>query len=305
MGTKEKRSFLCLISLTLFFVSCSGQNIPELVSHTQESIRIEGSNALEPFISTIVPLFAKEHLQVTAKVKGGGSSIESQVNVQVQGGGSVTGLNALTEQKTDICMTDIYADPTTYSSPNLTDQIVAVIPYVLIANPDLATIQSLSSDQITQIFSTRTISNWRQVGGPDLPVVPISEDDNVNPEGNTDFFSTTVLGGNPERGRPIDEDSATNTLSVIAHTPGALGYIAASLVDNSVDTLDIDGLAPTIDNVASNRYHFWVYGHLYTLKDKQSSISSFLTFAVSPVAQQIAQHAGYVPLARMQSLYMK
>ena len=202
-------------------------------------------------------------------------------------------------------MTDIYADPATYSSPNLADQIVAVIPYVLIVNPGLTAIQSLTSQQITGIFSTHTIGNWRQVGGPDLPIVPISEKDNIETGGNANFFSTTVLGDNPEKGTPVEEDSATTGRDTIAHTPGAIGYIAAPLLDRSVQTIAIDGLTATADNVASNRYHFWVYGHLYTLKDRESSISSFLTFAISPVAQQLAQHAGYVPLAEMKPFSIK
>src|ERR1043165_8525051 len=131
MRKREIRYFLCLISLMLLFANCSGQNIYAPASPIQEHMLIEGSNALQPFVSAIVPVFEKEHLQVTAKVKGGGSSIESIVNIQIQGGGSVTGLNAITQQKADISMTDIYANPATYSSPNLTDQIIAVIPYVL------------------------------------------------------------------------------------------------------------------------------------------------------------------------------
>ena len=116
---------------------------------------IKGSNALQPFISAIVPLFESQHMQITAKVKGGGSTIEPITNIQVQGGGSIPGLEAMEQQKADITMTDIYADPATYSSPNLSDRIIVVIPYTLIVNPDLTpTIHSLTSQQITKIFST-------------------------------------------------------------------------------------------------------------------------------------------------------
>src|SRR2546430_315948 len=207
MIKREIRRFLCLVSLTLLFTNCSGQDTNGPQPNTHERILIQGSTALEPFVSAITPLFEKQHTQVTAKVKGGGSNIKSIADLQVQGGGSVTGLDAITQQKADISMTNIYADPATYSSPNLSDQIVVVIPYAMIVNPGLTAIQSLTAQQITGIFSTHTIRNWRDVGGPDLPIVPISEQDNINPKGNTNFFQTSVLGGSPEIGTPIEENS--------------------------------------------------------------------------------------------------
>ena len=176
----------------------------------QQHILIEGSNALRPFISAIVPLFQGQHIQLTAKVKGGGNAIQS-ANIQVQGGGSITGLEAMERQKTDITMTDIYADPAAYSSPNLSDQIIIVIPYTLIVNPDLAAvIHSLTSQQISDIFSFHLIQNWSQIGGPNLPVVPISEADNMETHGNTNFFQTTVLDDNP-RWAPLSTETQSWT----------------------------------------------------------------------------------------------
>ena len=300
MTSKGFRRFLYLFSLTLLFTSCGAQDTTGTQSTGQQHILIEGSNALQPFISAIVPIFERQYMQLTAKVKGGGNNIES-ASIQVQGGGSVAGLEAMEQQKTDITMTDIYADPATYSSLDLNDQIVVIIPYTLIVNPGLAAaIHSLTSQQITDIFSTHLIRNWSQLGGPNLPVVPISEADNIETHGNTNFFQTTVLDDNPEMGTPVDENSGEDILDVVARTPGAIGYSPVPLVTGmNVRQIAIDGFMATADNIESNRYHFWVYGHLYTVKGNEGSISSFLHFVVSSNAQQIAQELGYVPLAGM------
>ena len=302
MKGRDIQHFMCLFSLALLFTNCGGFDTNGPQSSARQHILIEGSNALQPFISAIVPNFEKQYLPVTAKVKGGGSAIESRVNIQVQGGGSVPGLNSITQQKADISMTDIYANPATYSSPQLTDQIVAVIPYALIINPDLAAIQSLTTQQVIEIFSTHTIHNWAELGGPNLPVIPISEDDNIKTQGNADFFQTTVLGGNSEMGTPVDEDSGATTLDIVARTPGAIGYSAVPLIHARVQTIAIDGKNPTANNIESNRYHFWVYGHLYTLKSTDSNITAFFNYALTPAAQQVAQNLGYIPLARMKIL---
>jgi phosphate transport system substrate-binding protein len=303
MASKSFRRFLYLFALTLLFTGCGAQDTTGTQSTGQQHILIEGSNALRPFISAIAPIFERQYIQLTAKVKGGGNDIES-ANIQIQGGGSITGLEAMGQQKADITMTDIYANPATFSSPNLSDQIVVVIPYTLIVNSSLAAaIHSLTSQQVTDIFSTHVIQNWSQLGGPDLPVVPISEGDNIETHGNTDFFQTTVLNDNPEVGTPVDEDSGESTLDVVAGTPGAIGYIPVPLVTGkNVQPIAIDGSMATADNIESNHYHFWVYGHLYTVKGNEGSISSFLHFAVSSNAQQIAQKLGYVPLAGMKLL---
>jgi len=298
MVKKDVRYLLYIVSLTILFVSCGEQNTNGTQSTVHENILIEGSTALEPFISNIATTFEKQTLQVTAKVKGGGSNIQSVVSMQVQGGGSLTGLDAITQQKADISMTDIYADPATYSSPDLTPEIVIVIPYTLVVNPGLTFIQSLTTQQILGIFSTHTIKNWKDIGGPDLPVVPIS----MSTVGTPTNFQTTILGGNLEAGTPVAENASPNPLDTIAHTPGAIGYAATPLLTGSVRAIAIDGLTATPDNIESNRYHFWTYGHLYTLKNSDSNITSFFNYALTPAAQQVAQSLGYIPLASMKSL---
>ena len=296
MIKKDVQFFLCIVCLTVLFTSCGEQNTNGTQSTVHEHISIVGSTALQPFISNIASSFERQTLQVTAKVKGGGSNIQSAVDMQLQGGGSLAGLDAITQQKADISMTDIYADPATYSSPNLTSEIVIVIPFTLIVNPGLTFIQSLTTQQIVGIFSTHTITNWMDIGGPNLPIAPISMASRNNTPTN---FQTSILGGNLENGTPVAEDSPTSTPDTVAHTPGAIGYTAVPLLNGSVRAIAIDGLTPTPDNIESNRYHFWSYGHLYTLKNNDSNISSFFNYALTPAAQQVAQNLGYIPLTSL------
>jgi phosphate transport system substrate-binding protein len=298
MIKSDIKYFLCLISVAVLFISCGTQGTDTTQSTVHEHILVEGSTALQPFISRIANTFEKQTLQVTAKVKGGGSDIESVVDIQVQGGGSLTGLNAIMQQKADIGMTDVYADPATYSSPNLTPEIVIVIPYTLIVNPGLSSIQSLTTQQILDIFSTHKILNWKTIGGPDLPVVPIS----VSSNGTPTNFQTAILGGNLEAGTPVADTSSTSVLDTVAQTPGAIGYIATPLLNSTVRTVAIDQLTATPDNIESNRYHFWTYGHLYTLKNSDANITAFFNYAITSNAQQVAKSLGYIPLSSMKPL---
>ena len=298
MIKRDVSHFLCLISLTILFISCGTQGTDTTQSTVHENILIEGSTALQPFISRIANTFEKQTVQVTAKVKGGGSNIESVVSIQVQGGGSLTGLNAIMQQKADISMTDVYADPATYSSPSITSEIVIVIPYTLIVNPDLSSIQSLTILQISDIFSGRKTQNWEEIGGPNLPVVPIS----MSSDGTPTNFQTAILNGNLESGTPVADTSSTSVLNAVAQTPGAIGYIATPLLNSTVRTVAIDQLTATPDNIESNRYRFWTYGHLYTLKNSDANITAFFNYALTPSAQQVAKSLGYIPLASTKPL---
>src|SRR5690348_9570593 len=143
--------------LFLFLTSCTGTvgNSAELEGH----LTVAGSTALQPLASAAADLFGKQH---------------PRVRVEVSGGGSISGLRAVTGQQghADIGTSDIYADPAIYPDPNLTDHIVCVIPFTMIVNPGV-NVTSLTQQQIIDIFSTGQIRNWRQVGGPDLPITPV------------------------------------------------------------------------------------------------------------------------------------
>jgi phosphate transport system substrate-binding protein len=205
------------------------------------------------------------------------------------------GLDAVTNQKSDIGDSDIYADPAIYPDPNLTDHIVCVIPFTMVTGPGV-TVTSLTHQQIIDIFSTGKIKNWQQVGGSNLPIVPV-----VRPgtSGTRATFRKYVLEGRDENGTLLKTDSSTEVRNKVAHTPGAIGYLALSVLDPSVHALAIDGKNATQENIAAGSYTFWSYEHMYTLGDNNSLISSYLDFMLTPTVQQLAQKLSYIPIANM------
>jgi len=97
-----------------------------------------GSTALQPLATAAAQLFNKRH---------------PGADVQVSGGGSLAGLNAVTTKQADIGNSDVYADPATYPDPTLTDHLVCVVPFVMIVHPAIPVL-SLKRDDIIKIFST-------------------------------------------------------------------------------------------------------------------------------------------------------
>jgi phosphate transport system substrate-binding protein len=239
-----------------------------------------GSTALQPLVTKAAQLFNQQH---------------AGAQVEVQGGGSLAGLGAVTSQKADIGDSDVYADPATYPDPTLTDHLVCVVPFVMIANQDV-TLPSLSRDGIIKIFSTGEITNWKQVGGPDLAIVPV-----VRPptSGTRATFRKYVLDGRDQSGKVLTSDSSSTVLTTVAGTPGAIGYLAVPVLDNIVRTIAIDGQTPTLENIEAGRYSFWSFEHMYTVGDTTPATEAFLDFMLTGDVQQVAQQMGYIPIATM------
>jgi phosphate transport system substrate-binding protein len=269
-----------LVICTSTFILSTGCSTPnDLQSGQTGHILAVGSTALQPLVTKAAALYmAQNH----------------GVRVDVRGGGSLYGLQAVAAGQSDIGDSDVYADPAVYPDPNLTDHLVCVIAFVMVVNPDVPVV-SLTTQQIIDIFSTGALSNWRQIQGPDLPIVPV-----VRPatSGTRATFRKYILGGRDEKGTLLQSDSSQTVLQTVAHTPGAIGYLALSVLDSSVRAVAIDGISPTIATISSGRYAFWGFEHMYTL-GQPGLIETFVDFMLTPLVQHEAQALGYFPIANM------
>jgi phosphate transport system substrate-binding protein len=267
---------LALACLSALLAACAGNGTaPSAVSGHGVAA---GSTALQPLVTAAAGLFHQQY---------------PLARIDVQGGGSKAGLNMVTSGQADIGDSDIYADPAEYPDPNLADHLVCVIPFAMIVNPGVS-VRTLTRDQIIKIFSTREITNWKDVGGPDLRIVPV-----VRPatSGTRATFRKYILGGRDENGTLLTSDSSKTVLDAVAQQPGAIGYLAVSVVDASVHVVAIDGQMPTPTNIQHGSYAFWGFEHMYTLGQPSGAVAAFLDFMLSPAVQLLAKQLGYIPIA--------
>ncbi|HLW00946.1 MAG TPA: phosphate ABC transporter substrate-binding protein [Ktedonobacterales bacterium] len=243
-------------------------------------IRISGSTALQPLAQQAAKDFVKLHPQVT---------------IDVQGGGSFVGLDQMYAGQVDIGDSDVYADPTRYPDPAITDHLVAVVPFAMIVHSDIS-LTTLTQDQIMAIY-TGQIRNWRDVGGPDEPIIVVSR---ALTSGSRATFRKYILNGADEvQGLALDKDSSQALVDTVSKTKGAIGYVASSAVTSAVREVAINGVLPTPTNIENGRYSFWSYEHMYTRGLPTGAVAAFLDFMLTAQEQQVAAALAYIPISAM------
>ena len=98
---------------------------------------------------------------------------------------------------------------------------VAMEAVAIAVHPNLP-IPGLTLAQLKDIY-TGSITNWNQVGGPNLPVLPISRGDS----GTVQFFQETVLQGQNFSSAIQQLGTTTAALRFVSDNPGAIYYASA------------------------------------------------------------------------------
>ncbi|KJD42894.1 phosphate ABC transporter substrate-binding protein PstS family protein [Paenibacillus terrae] len=244
-----------------------------------------GSTALQPLVEQ-----AGQKFMAVDKYKG--------IAVQVQGGGSGTGLTQVSGGQADIGNSDVFAKEKLESGADeLVDHQVAVVAMSAVANPKVG-VTDLKKDQLVQIF-TGKITNWKQVGGADQKIVIVNR---PSSSGTRATFEKYALGQKTEDlPGSIQEDSSGTVKKLIAETPGAIGYLALSYIDNTVTTLKYDGVEANVENVEQGKYPVWAYEHMYTKGEPKEHVKAFLDYILSDEIQKSdVVDLGYIPVSGMQ-----
>ncbi|MCL6434636.1 MAG: PstS family phosphate ABC transporter substrate-binding protein [Leptolyngbyaceae cyanobacterium HOT.MB2.61] len=103
---------------------------------------------------------------------------------------------------------------------------VAIDGLAVAVNPSL-NIRGLTLDQLRAIYTSQ-VTNWQEVGGPNLPIQPITRP--VTAGGTIELFVEEVLRGSPF-GRTVQTvPTTTNALRELAKNPGGIYFASAQEV---------------------------------------------------------------------------
>jgi ABC-type phosphate transport system substrate-binding protein len=239
----------------------------------------------------------------------------AHITVAADNSGSVNGLNTLNgagprSSGTLIAMSDGPAPADGYGALDGTP--VAIITFEAVVNHGVG-VYDLTTAQIKGIYDG-AYTNWRQLGGPDLPIRIISRDFG---SGSRRAFDAYVLGGasepsptsfdcrttsDPSAGVILcDAQSTADLLSDVENIPGAIGYAQTGDVTTAppgtLQSVALNGLSGSFGNIgrAKNNYQYWTTEYIYTNGRASGLAAAFIDYLSNAVALNDLADAGYTP----------
>jgi phosphate transport system substrate-binding protein len=87
----------------------------------------------------------------------------------------------------------------------------------------------------------------------------------------------------------------------VAQTPAAIGYVGLGYVDSTVKAVSVisggQAVAPTLENVLSNKYPISRPLYMITKGEPSGLAKDYLDFILSPDGQKLVQDEGFVPVS--------
>jgi phosphate transport system substrate-binding protein len=231
-------------------------------------------------------------------------TLHPEANIQISGGGSGVGIQAIGAKTVDIGMTSREVTKDEMAKyPGFVVTTVAQDGIAVIVNPK-NTIPYITLDQVKDIYLGK-ITKWTEITGASVPgtnnqIVIVGRD---SASGTRTYFDETVLAKATPTQNMLEKNSNGAVLQTVAQTPGSIGYVSIGFVSKDVKALPIwynaqTIIAPSISTVKDKTYP--VSRDLYVITNGQPSglAGDFIKYILSADGQKIVADEGYVTLTR-------
>ncbi|MEU9345471.1 substrate-binding domain-containing protein [Streptomyces sp. NPDC048278] len=291
---------LTLSVLTLATIVVARDDTPPPIGCAKGSLRVIGSTAFAPVMQDAAKKYEKdcEGASITVDAHGSTAGIR-----ELNGDGAAT-------KKGSPSVIALSDGPKPTDMPDLKENRVALVVFALVVNDDVP-LRNLTTADVRRLYRGE-ITNWKQLGGPDLPVVLVSRDAN---SGTRQVFQRRVLKRGEIANSSVDcvhkddptakvirceLDSTDQVLSEVAELKGAVGYAELNVAEGAkgLHILSLDAIAPSVDTIergiSTYPYREIEYAYTYRQPAADSLASSFLSYVEKGNGQDVIRSYGHV-----------
>ena len=249
-------------------------------------VQIKGSDTILNASQAIV----EEYMKTNKKAR-----------IAVTGGGSGVGIASLINKTADIAMASrniksSEVEALKKEGINVEEVVLGYDGITVIINHGNH-IKNLDKKTLAGVFAGE-ITNWKELGGDDAKIVVLSRDSS---SGTHAYFKEEILrGGDKKSVVEYGQDtlympSNQAILQEVAKSKYAIGYIGMGYMNDTVDSLAVDGVKPTFETVADKTYPIAREVFWYVDSARDGVTKEVVDFAVSSKGQEIVKEEGFVP----------
>ena len=247
----------------------------EAAADLSGSISMAGSTSMEKFANALAESFMAKYpgVTVTAEFTGSGAGVEAVTAGSVDIGNSSR--NLTDDEK----------------AAGVAENIVAIDGIAVVTDP-ANTAAGLTKEQLSGIY-TGEIKNWKDAGGEDQAIVVVGREAGSGTRGAFE----ELLDIEDKCAYANELDSTGAVMAKVAATPGAIGYVSLDVIDDTVKTLAVDDVEPTVENIKGGSYLLsrpFVMATKGEISEQTEAVQEMFSYLASDEGKALVESVGLI-----------
>lgn len=239
------------------------------------AITMAGSTSMEKFCTALTEAIMEKYPDVTinAEYVGSSAGVESVISGSADIGNSSRALKDSEKESGAV------------------ENIVA-IDGIAVVTDTANTVTSLTKEQLIQIY-TGEITNWSDLGGENTPIVVIGREAGSGTRGA--FEELLEIEEKCVYANELDSTGAV--MAKAASTKGAIGYVSLDVLDDTVLALNLEGTAPTAENIKAGTYFLsrpFVMATMGEISEQSDLVKGLFEYLSSEEGKALIESVGLI-----------
>jgi len=253
-----------LAAMSVFMLSACGTG-------AGSTVIVAGSTSVQPYAEVLAENYA---------------ALYPDRAVDIQGGGSTTGIRAAQSGTADIGMS---SRGLTEEEQEMWNVVIAKDGLVLIVHKNNP-VDGLTPEQVRRIY-TGAVTNWREFGGEDRKIHVITREEG---SGTRSAFEDMLMGDSFITSRAIVQNTNGSVRQLVSNDIASIGFVSLGLADHTVKALELNGVAPSWGSVMSGDYTLYRPFYFVSAVEPAGTVKEFIDFTMSAEGQRLLMIEGLV-----------